>query len=101
MEPCDRAPGVEEDDSRGQGVLVAQEPGDHVRVELSEGTGHGARIVLTVTGTDPAERDAAVEQWGTGAVGHLAAAAAAWATSPAGLASATAADRSASTPSQV
>lgn len=61
-------------------------PGDHVRVELSDGTGHGARLVLTVTGTDPAERDAAVDQWGTGAVGHLAAAAARWATSPAGLA---------------
>ncbi len=56
-------------------------PGDHVRVELSEGTGHGARVVLTVTGTDPAERDAAVDQWGTGAVGHLAAVAAEWATS--------------------
>ena len=48
-------------------------PGDHVRVELADGTGHGARITLTVTGTDPAERDAAAEQWGTGAVGHLAA----------------------------
>lgn len=59
-------------------------PGDHVRVGLSEGTGHGARLVLTVSGTDPSERDAAVDQWGTGAVGHLAAAAAAWATSRAG-----------------
>ena len=57
-----------------------------MRVELADGTGHGARIVLTVTGTDPAERDAAVDQWGTGAVGHLAAAAAAWAHSPAGQA---------------
>ena len=28
-------------------------PGDHVRVELADGTGHGARITLTVTGTDP------------------------------------------------
>jgi uncharacterized protein YndB with AHSA1/START domain len=55
-------------------------PGDHVRVELTEGTGHGARIVLTVTGVDPAERDQAVQMWGTGAVGHLAAAAADWAT---------------------
>jgi uncharacterized protein YndB with AHSA1/START domain len=65
-------------------------PGDHVRVELSAGTGHGARIVLTVTGADPAERDAAAEQWGTMAVGHLAAAAAAWATGPEGLAAASA-----------
>lgn len=55
-------------------------PGDHVRVELSGGTGHGARLVLTVSGRDPADRDAAIDQWGIGAVGHLAAAAAAWAT---------------------
>jgi hypothetical protein len=34
---------------------------------------------LTVTGTDPAERDAAAEMWGTGAIGHLAATAAEWA----------------------
>lgn len=56
-------------------------PGDHVRVELGEGTGHGARVVLTVTGADPAELDAAVEQWGGGAVGHLAREAARWALS--------------------
>jgi uncharacterized protein YndB with AHSA1/START domain len=55
-------------------------PGDHVRVELNPGTGHGARLVLTVTGSDPAERDAAMDQWGRGAVGHLAEAAARWAT---------------------
>jgi uncharacterized protein YndB with AHSA1/START domain len=54
-------------------------PGDHVRVELRDGTGHGARIVLTVAGRDPAERDAAAEMWGTAAVGHLAAQAAEWA----------------------
>ena len=41
-------------------------PGDHVRVELAAGTGHGARLTLTVTGTDPAECDAAVAQWGDG-----------------------------------
>ena len=28
-------------------------PGEHIRVELADGTGHGARIKLTVTGTDP------------------------------------------------
>lgn len=61
-------------------------PGDHVCVEFSEGTGHGARLVLTVSGTNPAERAAAEDQWGAGAIGHLAAAAAAWATSPAGIA---------------
>jgi uncharacterized protein YndB with AHSA1/START domain len=54
-------------------------PGERVRVELTEGTGHGARITLTVTGRDPAERDAAAEMWGTGAIGHLAATAAEWA----------------------
>ncbi len=43
------------------------------------GTGHGARLVLTVSGTDPAELDAAMEQWGGGAVGHLASEAARWA----------------------
>lgn len=54
-------------------------PGDHVRVELVDGTGHGARVVLTVTGTDPAERDMAAQMWGTAAIGHLAASAAEWA----------------------
>jgi uncharacterized protein YndB with AHSA1/START domain len=54
-------------------------PGEHVRVELADGTGHGVRIVLTVTGVDPDERAAAAEMWGTGAVGHLAASAAEWA----------------------
>ncbi|AXK46640.1 SRPBCC family protein [Brachybacterium saurashtrense] len=53
----------------------AGEPGDHVRFELVEGTGHGARMVLTVRGTDPAERDAALAQWGGGAVEAIAAAA--------------------------
>jgi uncharacterized protein YndB with AHSA1/START domain len=54
-------------------------PGDHVRLELTEGTGHGARVVLTVTGTDPDDRDRALAMWGTGAIGHLAAMAAEWA----------------------
>jgi uncharacterized protein YndB with AHSA1/START domain len=54
-------------------------PGEHIRLELGEGTGHGARITLTVTGTDSAERDAAADMWVTGAVSHLAASAAEWA----------------------
>jgi uncharacterized protein YndB with AHSA1/START domain len=54
-------------------------PGEHVRVELTEGTGHGARLVLTVAGSDPAERDAAIDQWGGGAVAHLAQEATRWA----------------------
>ena len=61
-------------------------PGDHVRVELADGTGHGARITLTVTGTNADERDAAAEMWGTSAVGHLAMSAAEWAIAqPAGV----------------
>jgi ketol-acid reductoisomerase len=54
-------------------------PGDHVRVEFTDGTGHGARVILTVTGTDAGECDAAAEMWGTGAIGHLAASGAEWA----------------------
>jgi hypothetical protein len=60
-------------------VTPAGGPGEHVRVELADGTGHGVRITLTVTGTDPGERDAAGEMWGTRAVGHLATSAAEWA----------------------
>lgn len=60
-------------------VAPAGGPGDHVRLELADGTGHGVRVTLTVTGADPAERRAAAEAWGTGAVGHLAAMAAEWA----------------------
>lgn len=51
------------------------EPGDHVRLELIDGTGHGARLLLTVFGSDPAEQDAALEQWGLGAVEAIARAA--------------------------
>jgi len=54
-------------------------PGEHVRVEFAEGTGHGARAIMTVTGSDPEQRDAAAQMWGAGAVGHLAAMAAEWA----------------------
>jgi uncharacterized protein YndB with AHSA1/START domain len=54
-------------------------PGEHLRLELADGTGHGARIILTVSGTDPAEREAAAQMWAIGAVGHLAASAAEWA----------------------
>lgn len=37
------------------------------------------QITLTVTGSSPAERDAAVQMWATGAIGHLAASTAEWA----------------------
>lgn len=56
-------------------------PGEHIRLEFRDGTVHGVRITLTVTGTDPGERDAAAAMWATGAVGHLAASAAEWALS--------------------
>ena len=54
-------------------------PGEHLRLEFADGTGHGVRVILTVTGTDPGERDAAAQMWGAGAIGHLAASAAEWA----------------------
>lgn len=60
-------------------TAAAGGPGDHVRVELRAGTGHGARMVITITGTAPAERDAAIELWIDGAIEHLAAQAAEWA----------------------
>lgn len=52
------------------------EPGDAVRLTLAEGTGHGVRLVLEVSGTDPAEVDAAIDQWGGGALGYIVAEAA-------------------------
>jgi hypothetical protein len=54
-------------------------PGEHLRLEFADGTGHGVKVTLTVTGTDPAERDAAAQMWAGGAIGHLAASAAEWA----------------------
>ncbi len=42
------------------------EPGDAVRLELIGGTGHGARLRLTVAGTDPDERVRASDQWHDG-----------------------------------
>ncbi|HEX7132417.1 MAG TPA: SRPBCC family protein [Iamia sp.] len=44
----------------------AAEPGDTVRLHFAEGTGHGARLVVTLTGTDPADRDPARAQWQQG-----------------------------------
>jgi uncharacterized protein YndB with AHSA1/START domain len=54
-------------------------PGEQLRLEFADGTGHGVRVILTVTGTDPGERDAATQMWGSSAIGHLAASAARWA----------------------
>jgi uncharacterized protein YndB with AHSA1/START domain len=59
--------------------VAPAEPGDRVRVELVAGTGHGARLVLALEGVDPAEREAAVEQWGVRAITHVAEEAARWA----------------------
>ncbi|MFH5211353.1 SRPBCC domain-containing protein [Antrihabitans sp. NCIMB 15449] len=47
------------------------EPGEDVQLTLGEGTGHGARLVLEVAGTDPADIDAAIDQWGGGALAHI------------------------------
>ena len=44
----------------------AAEPGETVRFHLVPGTGHGGRLVVTLTGTDPVERDAARAQWRQG-----------------------------------
>jgi hypothetical protein len=46
---------------RPAGVAAPLMPasGDGAVWELGEGTGHGARLVVTWTGTDPAARDAA------------------------------------------
>lgn len=44
----------------------ADEPGDTVRIELVEGTGHGARLLVTITGSIPGDRDAARDQWHEG-----------------------------------
>jgi uncharacterized protein YndB with AHSA1/START domain len=41
----------------------ADEPGDAVRLALVEGTGHGARLLVTITGSVPADRDTARDQW--------------------------------------
>ncbi|SDK81620.1 Uncharacterized conserved protein YndB, AHSA1/START domain [Glycomyces sambucus] len=57
-------------------AVAADEPGEEVRLRFGEGTGHGARLFLEVAGTDPAELDAAVEQWGDGAIARVAAEAA-------------------------
>ncbi|WP_433041842.1 SRPBCC family protein [Dactylosporangium sp. CS-033363] len=48
------------------------EPGTRVQLRLGEGTGHGARLILDVDGTDEAELDPAIEQWGGGAIAHVA-----------------------------
>ena len=42
------------------------EPGETVRFHFVEGTGHGGRLVVTLTGTDPTERVAARDQWRQG-----------------------------------
>lgn len=38
------------------------EPGDSVRLELTDGTGHGTRLILRVDGTVAQEKDPAIEQ---------------------------------------
>jgi uncharacterized protein YndB with AHSA1/START domain len=57
----------------------ADTPGAHVRVELVSGTGHGARMLLTVSGVSADLRDTAIQRWGSDGVERVAAHAAAWA----------------------
>jgi uncharacterized protein YndB with AHSA1/START domain len=52
-------------------------PGDRLELELTAGTGHGARLLLDVYGADAAELDPAIDEWGN-AVAHVARDAAAW-----------------------
>lgn len=53
-------------------AVAEEEPGDELRLRFGEGTGHGARLILEVSGGDPTELDAAIEQWGEGAIAHVA-----------------------------
>lgn len=53
-------------------------PGDRLELRLTAGTGHGARLVLNVYGADHAELEPAIDEWGEGAVAHVARAAATW-----------------------
>jgi uncharacterized protein YndB with AHSA1/START domain len=64
------------DEPREFALDIAEDvAGDTLRFRLGDGTGHGARIYLEVTGRDE-DRDAALELWGEGALGALARAAA-------------------------
>ncbi len=47
-------------------------PGDTVRLRLGPGTGHGARLLLDVSGTDREELRPAIDVWGRGAVEEVA-----------------------------
>lgn len=61
--------------------VAPDEPGDQVRLELADGTGHGARLVLTITGSSPSQDQlqAAEQRWGPETVEKVAAEALAWA----------------------
>jgi uncharacterized protein YndB with AHSA1/START domain len=69
-------------ESNGSTVLVfeppADTPGSVVRLDLVSGTGHGARMLLTVSGIGSGGRDAAIRRWGSEGVERVAAQAAAW-----------------------
>lgn len=59
-------------------ATAAGVPGDRVELRLVAGTGHGARLVLDVHGTDETELQPAIEEWGDGAVARVAREAARW-----------------------
>lgn len=75
--------GAEVDEPHRLALALAPDvPGDHLVLELGEGTGHGARVMLPVTGVEQGERTPAEGEWGpSGALGGLAKAGLAWATS--------------------
>ena len=52
--------------------IAAEEPGDHLHLELGPGTGHGARLTLSVHGRDPQQTDPAAARWRDGLVRPLA-----------------------------
>lgn len=53
-------------------------PGDRIELRLVAGTGHGARLIFDVHGTDEAELQPAIDEWGDGAVAHVARETARW-----------------------
>ncbi|GAB4003027.1 hypothetical protein GCM10029992_43090 [Glycomyces albus] len=64
---------TEADEPNAFAIAVAEEePGDQLRLRFGEGTGHGARLFLEVSGSASKDLDAAVEQWGEGAIAHVA-----------------------------
>lgn len=52
--------------------IAPDEPGDSARLELTAGTGHGARLILEISGRVASELEPAIDQWGDGAIAEVA-----------------------------